>query len=396
MQRNLKLLPELISDLSTRHNKLAAIMRREKIDAILASSSTSLLYLAGSVYRGYFYIDASARCLALPVRGEAAEHIPACHIRKPELLVEALTQNNIPLPEMMGLEFDTLFHSEFLRLKNCCGHAAITNASPALREARMVKTPYEISLMKVDGLHHVAAYRHIGSLYRENMTDLEFQIEIERVLRKEGSLGFLRTAGSAMEINMGSLIAGPNADTPSPYDFSMGGGGVDLSLPVGADGTMLRQGMTVMVDMNGNFNGYQTDLTRVWRIGNPGELALKAHEVSCIILHELEAMGRPGVDISSLCEKAYEIVHANGLDEYFMGHESQAGFIGHGVGIELNEQPVIMKRNHSPLLEGMTIALEPKFVIPKVGAVGNENTYAVTSQGLLNLTPASPEMEELI
>lgn len=74
------------------------------------------------------------------------------------------------------------------------------------------------------------------------MTDIEFQVEIEREARLEGCLGQFRISGNSMELYMGSLLAGDNADNPSPYDFAMGGAGADPSLPVGANGTVIRRG----------------------------------------------------------------------------------------------------------------------------------------------------------
>ena len=70
-----------------------------------------------------------------------------------------------------------------------------------------------------------------------------------------------------------------------------------------------------------------------------------------------------------------------------MGHRQQAGFVGHGIGIEINEMPVLAPRSKEILAEGMVFALEPKFVIPGVGAVGIENSFAVTAGGLEKLTP---------
>lgn len=396
MSDKIRLLPELEADLEVRRRRAADIMKGRGIGGMLVSSTANLYYLAGSVFRGYLYLADDATIVSLPVKGEAAVAVTSVRIRKPEMIADALASVGLQLPDVVGLECDSLTYNEYSRLRKCLAEAEIADVSPVLRESRMIKTAWEIARMRADGTHHVEAYRRIGRLYRENMTDIEFQIEIERVLRREGSLGFLRTAGSMMELNMGSVLAGENADTPSPYDFSMGGQGVDLSLPVGANGTVLKSGMTVMVDMNGNFNGYQTDLTRVWRIGDVSDLAMRAQKVSCEILEDLEAYSRPGVKISDMCERAYNLVRANGLEDYFMGHESQVGFIGHGVGIELNEQPVLMLRNKSELRENMTIAIEPKFVIPGVGAVGNENTYVVTASGLENLTPANPEMGDLI
>ena len=121
----------------------------------------------------------------------------------------------------------------------------------------------------------------------------------------------------------------------------------------------------------------------------------KAHEVSRQILREMEKMGVPGCKVADMYNRAMEIVEEAGLANYFMGHTQKAAFIGHGVGIELNEMPVLTPRSKDVLEANMTIAIEPKFVIPHVGAVGVENTYVVTSEGLENLTPFPEEMAEL-
>ena len=78
-----------------------------------------------------------------------------------------------------------------------------------------------------------------------------------------------------------------------------------------------------------------------------------------------------------------------------MGHRQHAGFVGHGVGIEVNELPVIAPRSKDILEENNVIALEPKFVIPQVGAVGIENTYVVTNEGMKSITNAPEEILSL-
>ena len=175
----------------------------------------------------------------------------------------------------------------------------------------------------------------------------------------------------------------------------MGGAGTDPSLPVGASGEIMKPGMTVMVDMNGGFNGYQTDMTRCWYIGHVSDLAMRAHQCSIDILRDLEQFSVPGIRIGDMYRRAAKLADEAGLHEYFMGHNHKVPFIGHGVGIELNEMPVVMERNADPLLKHTTLALEPKFVIPEVGAVGIENTYVVTDDGLSNLTELDETLKQL-
>lgn len=146
-----------------------------------------------------------------------------------------------------------------------------------------------------------------------------------------------------------------------------------------------------MVDANGNFTGYMTDMTRVFAFGEISDMARRAHECSRKICHTLAEIARPGIEAKYLFEKAIEIVKEEGLEDYFMGHRQHAGFIGHGVGIQINEHPVIAPRSRDILREGNVIALEPKFVIPGTGAVGIENTYVVIADSPMQCLTTAPE-----
>lgn len=389
-------IPEIRSEISLRVERMRPLMREAGIDAVLASTTANLFYLSGRVYKGYVYVALEGEPVWIVIRPDVFDPDPEIvSVRKPEMIPDALGRLGRPLPACLGLEFDEASFSSVARLQNCFPETRFANASPLLDKARMVKTPYEIKAMRRDGVHHVAVYERIEHCYQRDMTDLEFQIEIERLLRREGCIGYPRTRGEMMEINLGSVIYGDNADEPGPYDFTMGGTGIDPSLPLGANGSIMHAGHTVMVDVNGGFNGYQTDMTRTWRIGDVPDITYKAHDCSIRILRALEKMCLPGTRIGDAYTCAEEIVHEEGLGKYFMGHKAQVKFIGHGVGIQLNELPVVMGRNNEVFREGMMIALEPKFVIPGVGSAGVENTYLVTKDGLENLTPFREELSEL-
>lgn len=385
---------DMQAEFDLRVKKIREQMKKEGCDAVIAASTANIFYTTGGVFRGYVYINSSDATLVLMTPpAECASEICAS-VRKPEQIPDILASKGIPEPKRLGLEMDDLYYSEVTRLSRIWPDAELLNASNVFRRARLVKTDHELKMMREDGNRQTAVYSKVRHLYREGMTDVELQIETERMLRREGCLGFLRTAGNRMEINLGSVLAGPNADAPSPYDFSMGGAGTDPSLPVGADGTILRPGMSVMLDMNGGFNGYQTDMTRVWTVGEVSPLARRAHECSIAILHDLEKYALPGREIGELYRRAHRLADAAGLLDYFMGHSHKVKFIGHGVGIELNEGPVVMERNKERLEAGMALALEPKFVIPEVGALGVENTYIVTETGLENITPLEENLME--
>ncbi|HOV72318.1 MAG TPA: M24 family metallopeptidase, partial [Dysgonamonadaceae bacterium] len=121
-------------------------------------------------------------------------------------------------------------------------------------------------------------------------------------------------------------------------------------------------------------------------IGKVPEIAYQAHQVSIDIHNEIWETAKPGIPCAELYLWAEKRIKENQLEPYFMGTVQQAKFIGHGVGLEINEPPVLTRRSKEILQPGMTIALEPKFVLPHIGAVGIENTYIVNENGLEKIT----------
>ena len=381
----------LNEEMALRVSRIARKLKDNGIGAILISDNANLYYTSGRVYSGYTYITADSAVTYFVKRPVGLKGDNVQYIRKPEQIAEMLNVK----PEVLALELDVTSYSDIQRLSKVFPEAKIVNGSTLMRQCRAVKTEYEIGKIKESGVHHDMAYSRIKRLYTTGMTDVELQIEIERVLRCEGCLGQFRVSGGSMELFMGNILCGDNADNPTPYDFAMGGAGLDYSLPVGCNGSEILRGNTVMVDMCGNFTGYMTDMTRVYYVGDLDERARKAHELSIAIHHRLEKEGVAGVEAKSLYEIAHKMVEEAGMGEYFMGHTQKAGFIGHGVGIEVNEAPVLAPRSRDILEEGNVIAIEPKFVIPHVGAVGVENTYVVRKDGLERLTNSPEEITEL-
>ena len=372
---HINLLP--VEEQQLRLGHLRAAMATARVDAILVSDIANIYYLTGRVFSGYVYVTAEEMPVVYFVkRPSGLEGDGVVYIRKPEQIAESL---ELAIPASIGLELDLLPFSMASRLAKVFGRdaASIANASPVLRAVRAIKTPLQQRMMRDSAIQQDYVYRQVPKLYREGMTDIELQIEIERALRRRGCLGQFRISGDSMELYMANILVGENADSPTPYDFAMGGAGLDPSLPVGACGEIIREGNSVMVDANGNFTGYMTDMTRTFTLGEIAPLAVKAHETSIEICRAVAAAARPGAEARHLYSLAESMAAEAGLAEYFMGHRQKAGFVGHGLGIEINELPVIAPRSRDIIAPGNTFALEPKFVIPGTGAVGIENTYIV-------------------
>ena len=383
-------------ELKLRRDKIRALMVQQGIDAALITCNVNLIYTYGRVVSGYLYLplNAPARLFIKRPNDIEGEHIHP--IRKPEQITELLKECGLPLPAKLMLEGDELSFTEYNRLAACFPETEVVPCGTALvRQARSVKTPIEIEMFRRSGAAHTKAYEQIPSVYQPGMTDRQLSIEIERLMRLEGCLGIFRVFGQSMEIFMGSLLAGDNAAVPSPYDFALGGKGLDPSLPGGVSGTLLQAGQCFMVDMGGNFYGYMGDMSRVFSIGRLPEQAYTAHQTCIEIQEEIAAMAKPGTVCEDMYNKAIEIVTKAGFADYFMGVDQNAKFIGHGIGLEINEMPVLAPRMKQELEPGMVFALEPKIVLPGIGPVGIENSWAVTTDGLEKLTLCKEEIIEL-
>ena len=382
-------------ELKLRRDKIRSLMVSQGIDAALITCNANLIYTYGCVVSGYLYLPLHSPALLFFKRPNNITGEHSFSIRKPEQIVDLLKEKGLPMPAKLMLEGDELPYSEYCRLASLFPETEVVNGTPLIRQARSVKTAIEIEMFRRSGIAHAKAYEQIPSVYRPGMTDIEFSIEIERLMRLQGNLGIFRVFGRSMEIFMGSVLTGDNAGYPSPYDFALGGQGLDPALPGGANKTPLKEGQSVMIDLGGNFNGYMGDMSRVFSIGKLPEKAYVAHQVCLDIQEAVVEKAKPGAVCEDLYNLAIDIVTKAGFADNFMGATQKAKFIGHGIGLEINEMPVLAPRMKQELEPGMVFALEPKIVLPGIGPVGIENSWVVTAEGVEKLTLCKEEIVEL-
>lgn len=372
--------------------KIQKIMADRGIEGMLLSSNAGIYYLLGEIIYGFVFVPVQGEHITFIIKPKNYEGSNFFIINKPEQIPAILKGQGTALPKTIAFENDYITCDWWERLSKAFGDCKTVSGTGVVRQARMIKTPDEVETIRMSAKKHVALMQEVPGLFRQGMTDLEFSVEIERKARSLGHLGTFRAFGSNMEIHMGSVLAGENGEQASPFEYALGGAGLHPSAPVGVCGKIINTGESVMVDMGGNFSGYLTDLTRTYSVGRLPEEAYKMHRVSLEIQNTLNACVRTGMPVCELYETGMRIVRSYGLEHCFMGTVQQAKFFGHGLGIEINEMPVVSPKDRTPIEKNMVIALEPKFICAKTGPVGTENTYLVKENGLENLT----SMEENI
>ncbi len=362
-------------------------LRRGDLDGAMLVHGTDVLYLAGTRQNA---------ALWLPARGE-----PVLLVRKSLARAEgeAAVDDVRPFPptrqlrdvvgnaRRVGFTFDVAPVSIFQLYQRALAPAELVDVSAALRWQRSVKSRAEIASIRAAAALLCAAYRAVPSFLRVGMSEVELAAELDLRLRRSGSEGVPRVRGFNQEPGPGVVAAGASATFAGCFDGPVTGRGLSAASPMGASRDAIGRDAPILLDYTAVSDGYVVDMTRVAVCGAlPPELE-RAFAVALAIQADVATALRPGSIPSAIWERARARAEEAGLGDRFMGPPgAQARFVGHGVGLELDEWPVLAPGFDDPLVAGQTLAVEPKFVFPGVGAIGIENTWAVRDTGGERLT----------
>jgi Xaa-Pro dipeptidase len=253
--------------------------------------------------------------------------------------------------------------------------------SAANREVRSVKSSYELDQLRKSGASLCSAFAQVPQFLVAGMRELDLAAEFERRLRISGNEGYIRMRAFNQEL-YGGLAVSAGGASYGFFDGAVTGRGLSNASPQGASLQVIGRNEPVFLDYTGVFNGYITDMTRIFVIGALDPELQRAFDLSLEIQAHLQNSLKPGAICEELFLQAVEIADKGGLGAHFMGMPGeQARFVGHGVGLELDEYPVLAQGFKVPLQAGQTIAIEPKFVFPDKGVIGIENTFAVSNSG---------------
>ena len=211
-------------------------------------------------------------------------------------------------------------------------------------------------------------------------------------MRAHGHEGTVRFRGINSEFFFGQVLGGPSAAVPGPTDTPLAGPGLSPSQGRGASRRPLAAGDAIVVDVTGLAGGYVSDQTRTVFLGDPDPRLVAGYETCRAILLACEELLVPGTPASALYERGLEVAAEAGLEDHYMGFgPDRVRFVGHAIGLELNEAPALARAVHTPLVDGAVIAVEPKLLYPGLGAVGIENSYVVRPGGPEQLTLAGDD-----
>jgi len=272
----------------------------------------------------------------------------------------------------------------------------VVSLDRVLLDTRAVKSEYELDIMKRAGAETDRLYREeLPKLLREGISEAELGAELFAVFLKNGFHGISRFSMRNVDSILGHIAFGESPLYPSAFNGASGINGLCPAVPVlGNRDRYLQTGNLIYIDLGTGIDGYHIDKTLVlsFKQQQP-EQVIAAHQ-HCLELERLAvSLLKPGAIPADIYEEVTAAVNS-GFKHNFMGAAGRTvPFIGHGVGLNVDEMPVIAKGFNTPLEENMTIAIEPKIGIDGKGMVGSENTYLVTKAGGVSLTGTPRELE---
>ncbi|MFH1625388.1 MAG: Xaa-Pro peptidase family protein [Pseudomonadota bacterium] len=371
-------------ELDVRTTRLQRAMREKDLDAAFIIHRADLFYFAGT---------SQSSVLCIPAEGS-----PVLMVRKSfdRARKESVLQNIVYLPSYrdlphllrdhkitnlnhIGMEFDVIPVSLFFTYQRIFPKVRFEDISTAIKDLRMTKSAYEIDCMREAGKISDAILKEAKDELKVGRTEVDIASRISSIAFRLGSQGeAISRAWNQRPCPLPFVLSGENGAVASCTDGPFGGRGINSLAPVGSSHKKIEAHEPIVLDIGATYNGYMADVTRTFSIGEISSPLCNAYEATLKIEEELIKELVPGKTCSELYQMAEEMAKSLGYGDNFMGYgKDRVRFVGHGLGLEVDELPVFAEGFDMPLEEGMTVAVEPKLIFPGLGAVGIENTWLI-------------------
>ena len=385
-----------IKELNSRIERFRKQMDRDhpawQITAIF--SKINLYYFTGTMQEGVLFIPKHDEAVFWVRRSyERAAEESLFPVIKPMESYRDAAVTMKKLPDTVYLEKEIVPIAMLQRFQKYFPFSVIESADLQIGKVRSIKSRYELALMEESGkIHQRVTEELVPDLLREGMSEMEFFTELYSLLIHQGHHGVARFGMFDTESILGQIAFGESSIYPTSFNGPGGNYGMSPAVPIhGSRNRKLRKGDLVFVDTGCGVEGYHTDKTMTYMFGKslPDE-AIQIHLQCVEIQNKIAAMLRPGAIPSVIYNEIMNELSPEFLENFMGFGTRKVKFLGHGIGLTIDELPIIANGFDEPIQEGMVFAVEPKKGIPHIGMVGIENTFVVTPQGGRNITGDHP------
>ena len=379
-------------EIEKRIEHLQSHLIKEQVNSCLILQNVDLFYFSGTIQRSFLFIPSEGDPLFLVQKDfdRASEESPLKNIiaiERPKAIIPILKKQEGL--KRIGLECDILPVNQLRQLEKMFPYSEFVDISKAIKQVRMMKSPYEINQLKKSAQILDEVFGFAKGVLKPDITEIEVESHLIELGRRRGHQGLTRMRAWNQDMVNASVLSGNSGSVLTHLDVSVIGPGISPAYPQGSSFNLIERDVPIQIDFSIAYNGYTTDAARTYVIGTLPQKLMEAYDVALEIRHEIEKIAKPGVACSHLYHHSSQIAKKRGLEDYFIGtKKNQASFVGHGIGLEIDELPLIAKGFTHPLEIGMVFAFEPKFIFPGIGAVALEDDYVVTENGVEKLTHA--------
>ena len=368
--------------------------RMGELTGAILFESTDLGYFSGTAQDGLIYIprDGLPNLMIRKSLERASQESPLPV--QPHRSLKYLKKDlDLPAGAKIGLETDVLPYNNYARLTKALGEdVQFSDISEIIKHIRSVKSDFEIRLIREAARILDAGIASVPDHLQEGMREIDLAVVVESTMRLMGHQGKVAFRRFNQALPMGHLMAGASAAFPSFVSSPTGGKGMSIFFAQGPGFAKIKRNEPVLVDYAGCYNGYIADETRIFCLGKLPAKLEEAHQAALQIEEAIAGQlcsGRTSREIWGLSEAEGAKL---GYQDFLGGPPgSKAGFVGHGVGLQIDEYPVIGPVDHE-IVENMIVAVEPKMIYPEEGVVGIEDTFLVGANEAERLTRLPQEI----
>ncbi len=380
------------SELRDRIRRFQSLLLDKKVEGALICQNADLFYFSGTIQRSFLFVPCEGEPILMAQKGyERAQRESAMKViaplRNTSTIPGFLSECGYRRFARLGLELDVLPANLYLRIKTLFPRAEMLDVSPEIRKTRMAKSSFETEQIKRAAAICTETMEKAREVIRVGMTEIELESTLIDFGRKKSHHGFIRMRGWNQEMYYGHVLSGESGVVSSFLESPTGGPGASPATGQGASFAPIKRNTPISIDLCFGVNGYIADHSRTFVIGNLPHPLPGDYEKLLEVKRVFAEMAKPGVACSDLYQAVMNKVESEGLKGNFMGYgEERTPFIGHGLGLEVDELPILSPNSSQTMQKGMIFTLEPRLKYPGIGVIGFEDDYVVTARSVERIT----------
>ena len=375
-----------VSELESRQKELASRLSENGLEAALIQTPVDLYYYAGGRQNGTLLVTAEGESRLFVRRSISRAKHESGDSDSPHT-VESFPRMAAFAEEIAcspAMQFGELPHGFASRFASKVG--ATQDCTQIIHSQREVKSDWELEMMAEGADVQMAMFEAVAAVGGEGVPEIELVAAAEAVSRAAGFGGNVQMRRFPLQCDRGVIVSGRAGGIPSFFDSAIGGTGPHPMASMGSGFTKIKANEPVLVDLVHLHRGYVVDTTRMFVAGTLSAVWQERLEDMVAVKEEVVDVLSQGLDCSQAWRQGLALAEELGHGDHLMGMApDQSRFLGHSVGLQLDESPVVAEGFDRPLPIGGTMAIEPK-VVHSNGSIGSEDTWVRDEEGMRPIT----------